>query len=95
MINITFPDGAVKQFEKGTSEYVIVDIESSNWLDASIRKSFFKTKLEATIGARNIMDVTNVNKTKANEGAAHTTASQVMLAYGRSYFFKLTYNLNF
>ncbi len=87
--------GKSQQFEKGTSEYVIVDIESSNWLDASIRKSFFKTKLEATIGARNIMNVTNVNKTKANEGAAHATASQVMLAYGRSYFFKLTYNLNF
>lgn len=88
-------NGKTQQFVEGSSEYIISTIDASNWLDASIRKSFFKNQLEATIGARNILDITNINQTRANDGAAHGTASNIMLAYGRSYFLKLTYNLNF
>lgn len=88
-------NGKTQQFVEGSSEYIISTIDDSNWLDASIRKSFLKKQLEATFGARNILDITNINQTKANDGAAHATSSNVMLAYGRSYFLKLTYNLNF
>lgn len=88
-------NGKSQQFVEGASEYVISDIDSSSWLDASIRKTFLKKKLETTIGARNILDVTNINQTRTNDGAGHNTSSQIMLAYGRSYFLKLTYNLNF
>ena len=88
-------NGKTQQFVESTSQYVISDIEASNWLDASIRKSFFKNKFDLTIGARNILDVTNVNQSRTNEGAGHAVTSSVMLAYGRSYFAKLTYNLNF
>jgi outer membrane receptor for ferrienterochelin and colicins len=88
-------NGKTQQFVEGSSEYIISTIDDSNWLDASVRKSFFKNQLEATIGARNILDITNINQTRANDGAAHATSSNVMLAYGRSYFLKLTYNLNF
>lgn len=88
-------NGKTQQFVEGSSEYIISTIDASNWLDASIRKSFFKNQLEATIGARNILDITNINQTRANDGAAHGTSSNIMLAYGRSYFLKLTYNLNF
>lgn len=88
-------NGKTQQFVESTSKYVISDIEASNWLDASIRKSFFKNKFDLTLGARNILDVTNVNQSRTNEGAGHAVTSSVMLAYGRSYFAKLTYNLNF
>lgn len=88
-------NGKTQQFVESTSKYVISDVEASNWLDASIRKSFFNNKFDLTIGARNILDVTNVNQTRTNEGAGHAVSSSVMLAYGRSYFAKLTYNLNF
>ncbi len=88
-------NGKTQQFVEGTSEYIISTIDSSHWLDFSIRKTFFKNKLETTIGARNLLNVTNVNQTKTNEGAGHSAASQIMLAYGRSYFLKITYNLNF
>ncbi|MEZ0007479.1 outer membrane receptor for ferrienterochelin and colicins [Flavobacterium sp. 28YEA47A] len=88
-------NGKTQQFVESTSSYVISDIEASNWLDASIRKSFFKNKFDLTLGARNILDVTNVNQSRTNEGAGHAVTSSVMLAYGRSYFAKLTYNLNF
>ncbi len=88
-------NGKSQQFMEGASEYIISELDSSSWLDASIRKTFFKEKLEATIGARNLLDITNINQTKTNEGTAHETSSQIMLAYGRSYFLKLTCNINF
>ena len=88
-------NGKSQQFVEGATEYIVSTIDSSHWLDASIRKTFFKEKLETTIGARNLLDVTSINQTKTNEGAGHATSSQIILAYGRSYFLKLTYNLNF
>ena len=88
-------NGKSQQFVEGSSEYIISEIEASNWLDASIRKTFFQNKLETTIGARNLLDISNINQTKTDQSAGHATASQIMLAYGRSYFFKITYNLNF
>ncbi|TGD57941.1 TonB-dependent receptor plug domain-containing protein [Flavobacterium humi] len=88
-------NGKSQQFVQGDGAYVISDIEASNWLDASVRKNFFKGKLETTLGARNLLNVTSINQTRTNEGAGHATSSQIMLAYGRSYFLKLTYNLNF
>lgn len=88
-------NGKTQQFVEGSSQYIISTVDASNWLDASARKSFFKNKLESTIGVRNILDVTNINQTTANNGSAHGTSSNVMLAYGRSYFLKLVYNLNF
>ncbi len=75
-------------------EYVISEIDPSNWLHASIRKNFFKDRFEVTMGARNICDVSNVNQSNTNQSAGHAGSSQVMLAYGRSYFVKLAYNLN-
>ncbi|WP_306351148.1 TonB-dependent receptor plug domain-containing protein [Flavobacterium sp. '19STA2R22 D10 B1'] len=88
-------NGKTQQYIEGNSEFVISDIEASNWLDASIRKSFFKNRLDFMVGARNLLDVTNVNQTRTAEGGGHATSSNIMLAYGRSYYAKLTYNLNF
>lgn len=88
-------NGKSQQFVEGATEYIVSTIDSSHWLDASIRKTFFKDKLETTIGARNLLNITSINQSRTNEGAGHATSSQIMLAYGRSYFLKLTYNLNF
>lgn len=87
-------NGKTQQFVQGTSAYILSEIDPSNWFDASIRKNFFKDKLEVTVGARNIFNITDVNRTRASEGAGHATSSTLMLAYGRSYFLKLAYNLN-
>ncbi|MDG2433521.1 TonB-dependent receptor [Flavobacterium sp.] len=88
-------NGKTQQFVEGNSKYVISEIGDSNWLDASIRKTFFSKKLDVIVGSRNLFNITNVTQSSSNSAAAHTTSSQVMLAYGRSYFLKLTYNLNF
>lgn len=88
-------NGKTQQFVEGTSEYVISEIDDSNWLDTSIRKTFFNKKLETTIGARNLFDITTVTQIGTNTNAAHATSSDIMLGYGRSFFIKLSYNLNF
>jgi outer membrane receptor for ferrienterochelin and colicins len=87
-------NGKSQQFIETTSAYVISEVDASNWLDVSVRKNFFNDKLEATIGSRNLFDIKNVNQTRTNEGAGHASSTEVLLAYGRSYFVKLTYNLN-
>jgi outer membrane receptor for ferrienterochelin and colicins len=87
-------NGKSQQFIESTSEYLISEVDSSNWLDASVRKNFFNDKLEATIGARNLFDIKNINQTRTAEGAGHASSGEVLMAYGCSYFVKLTYNLN-
>lgn len=87
-------NGRTQQFVEGASSYLLSTIDASNWLDASIRQNFFKNRLEATLGARNILDVTNVIQSGTNQSAVHAAPGEVMLAYGRSYFLKLAYNLN-
>ncbi|WP_445455883.1 TonB-dependent receptor plug domain-containing protein [Flavobacterium sp. HNIBRBA15423] len=87
--------GKTQQYLLTTDGYVLSEIEPYSWLDASIRKLFYKNRIELTIGARNLLNINNVNQSNLNQGAGHAVSSQVLLAYGRSYFFKLTYNLNF
>lgn len=87
-------NGKTQQYIEGSSSYVLSEVDPSHWLDASVRQGFFKNQLEATIGARNICNVTNVRQTNTNQTAGHAGSSEMMLAYGRSYFIKLTYNLN-
>lgn len=79
----------------GTPYYRLGEQEPFSMMDASIRKSFFNKNLELTLGVRNIFDVTSINNT-TQTGAVHGEASsQMNLFYGRSYFFKLNYILNF
>ncbi|MEO9891218.1 MAG: TonB-dependent receptor, partial [Aurantibacter sp.] len=66
-----------------------------SWLDATIKKSFFDKTFQVTLGARNLLNVTRVNTISAG-GAVHSAqSSNILLGYGRSYFLKLLYNLNF
>lgn len=87
--------GKTQQYVGATDGYVLSEVDSYSWLDVSIRKQFWKDKIELTLGARNLFDIDSVNQTRMNEGAGHSVSSQVLLAYGRSYFLKATYNLNF
>lgn len=84
----------VEVVENGENTYKLSEIESYSFLDASVKKTFFKRQFDITIGARNIFDVTNIQQGIAT-GGAHTSSTDILLGYGRSYFLKLTYNLNF
>jgi outer membrane receptor for ferrienterochelin and colicins len=74
----------------------LAKIPAYSMMDASVRKSFFGSRLDVTAGVRNLFDITSVQATNsAGTGVHGDAASALMLAYGRSYFLKLTYNLNF
>jgi outer membrane receptor for ferrienterochelin and colicins len=67
-----------------------------SWLDASLRKSFFKNTIQATLGGRNLLDVTNVGVSNSETGGVHSSNnSSLLLGYGRSYYLKLLLNLNY
>ncbi|WP_298828738.1 TonB-dependent receptor [uncultured Capnocytophaga sp.] len=75
-----------------TNGYIVSEVDPYGWLDASIKQPFLGKKLELTLGARNLLDITDVKRTLTTEG--HNTSSSVLLGYGRTFFLKLTYNLD-
>ncbi len=87
--------GKTQQYISSTDGYVLSEIEPYSWLDASVRKTFWGNKIELTLGARNLFNIDNINQTNVNQSGGHSVSSQVLLAYGRSYFLKAVYNLNF
>jgi len=80
----------------GNSQFTKATTAAYSWLDASVRKSFLNSKLDLTLGARNLGDVTNVTVSNAAVGGTHSANnSALLLGYGRSFYLKLLYNLNF
>ncbi|MEP1487411.1 MAG: TonB-dependent receptor [Algibacter sp.] len=70
--------------------------DAYNWLDASVKKTFFNKSIQATLGGRNLLDITNVNISDSATGAIHSSNNNgLLLGYGRSYYLKLLYNLKF
>ncbi len=76
------------KYEKGEQD-------AYQWLDLSVRKDFFNHALEVTAGARNLFDVIRVDTQLAKGGAHSPDPTSILLGYGRSYFVKLKYHLNF
>lgn len=78
------------------AKFILAERDDFHMLDASIRKGFYKDRFEVTLGARNLLDVTSIND-EAYVGQGHTGTGNgnVQLYYGRSYFLKLVYNLEF
>jgi len=79
----------------GNAIFILSEVASYGWMDASIRQSFFKEQFEVTLGSRNIFDVTELQASQSGSTGIHAANSGILLGYGRSYFLKLTYNLNF
>jgi outer membrane receptor for ferrienterochelin and colicins len=80
----------------GNPDFVLSEIDAFGMMDASVRQPFFGNRLDVTIGARNLLDVTSVQFNQPGGNGIHTTSSaNLLMGYGRSYFIKLTYNLNF
>ena len=89
-------NGKAREYQSDGNEYVLTTVQATNWLDASVAKSFLKNKaLDVQLGARNLLDITNVTRTGNTQTGSHAASTNVMLAYGRSYYLKLVYNLNF
>ncbi|TCI85096.1 TonB-dependent receptor plug domain-containing protein [Tenacibaculum sp. M341] len=66
-----------------------------SWFDASIKTDIINN-LVFTLGARNIFDVVTVNASDVpSEGHDASVVASRLFGNGRSYFFKLLYNINF
>ncbi len=78
----------------GTDTFLLQKIQPFSMMDASAKKLFFGNRLEATLGARNIFNIVNVRTNVAAATAHDTGSTNILMGYGRSYFLKLTYNLN-
>ena len=63
-------------------------------LDANISKSFWKEKIQLSIGAKNLLDVSSINYSSTS-GSSHSggNTGSVPISWGRSYFVSL--NLRF
>lgn len=66
-----------------------------SWMDASAKQSFWKNRIELTLGIRNLFDILRIETTAVEGGAHSAPPTNIMLGYGRSYFMKLLYNLTF
>lgn len=68
--------------------------QAYNQLDISIGKRILKS-LTVQVGGRNLTNTTNVWNTTTDDTGAHAVNStSIPVAYGRSFFFGLTYQLN-
>ena len=81
-------------FSNEDGETFVGVTESFTWLNASIRTKI-TSHLEATLGARNIFDVVNINSSTSAGSHTGATSTSRLIGNGRSYFLKLLYNLNF
>lgn len=86
--------GKTNRFVEVEGRYEIQNIQSHSWLDISAKKQFLNKKLVATLGVRNLLDVSSVATSNTSAGAHKGRSSSISMGYGRSYFVKLAYNIN-
>ncbi|MCU4155531.1 TonB-dependent receptor [Carboxylicivirga sp. A043] len=85
--------GEIQDFQLSGDVITEVRQEAYQIMNASASKSFFKNKLQTTLGVKNILDVTSVNRTNY-VGGAHSGGSGTPISYGRSFFINLIYKFN-
>lgn len=78
--------------DNGTQSVQLSEIDSYQWMDATIQKDLFKNFI-ITTGVRNLFDVVNINSTAAT-GGVHAGGGARPIGYGRSYFLGISYSLN-
>ncbi len=86
--------GETSRFVDVGGSFETQKINPFSWLDMSARTKFYRKKIEATIGVRNLLDVTNISTNSVNSGAHSGNTNNISLGYGRSYFLKIGYNIN-
>ena len=78
--------------DKGEQVPTLGQVNDYSWMDFTIQKTLWK-HFEVTMGIKNIFNVTNIAASIAT-GGAHSSGDGLAIGYGRSFVFRLTYNLN-
>lgn len=89
--------GRVQSYFTATNEsneqvISVGEIKGYHWMDATAIHSINKA-FDLTFGARNLLNIRQINNSGVS-GGAHAGGATVPVSYGRSYFLKLSYQLN-
>ncbi|MCH7401484.1 TonB-dependent receptor domain-containing protein [Belliella kenyensis] len=68
-----------------------VQLDGFHWMDLTMKKTLFGN-MDLTFGARNLLDVRNV-QSSLGDGSAHSGGASRPIGYGRSYFIGINYQL--
>lgn len=71
----------------------LAEIGSFQWADVTVQKDFLMT-FSATVGVRNLFDVTSVNNSSLTGAGVHSGGGNRPVGYGRSFFVSLAYSLS-
>lgn len=69
-------------------------MDSYHNLDVSVMKSILNKRLTANAGVRNLFDVTNIISTGGSGGVHSSAGGNAPVAWGRTFFLKLTFNIS-
>jgi len=86
--------GKTSRFIQSDGFFQTQNINPYSWLDMTASKQFLNKKIVATLGVRNLLDVSDILTNPTSSGAHTAANSAITLGYGRSYFLKLAYNIN-
>ncbi|MGA9212005.1 TonB-dependent receptor plug domain-containing protein [Kaistella sp.] len=85
-------DRIVEDKTLGITQYILTEQKAFSLMDASVSQKFWKNHFTLTVGARNILDVSEVQNSSVTGGTHSSGTSSERLFYGRSYFSRLNFN---
>lgn len=96
LLNVFYKyNGAQTNFIVGDENEILTrQMEAYHTLDVNLGSNFLENNLSVFIGAKNLMDNTNLNAAVQNSGS-HSGGSSVPIGIGRTFFLKVNYNLSF
>lgn len=81
--------GAQPLYTLRNEEIVVSKISSTEFLDCSFNRYFWKNRIQLVAGCKNIFNTTQTTITGADNSGAHTTSGSQLINQGRSYFVRL------
>jgi len=69
-------------------------INDYHMLDANVARDFFRKKINVAIGAKNLLNVTNI-QSSVSAGGVHAGGSSSPIGWGRSYYIRLQFKLQY
>lgn len=86
--------GKAVMFIQTETDLMQSSIDDYNMLDVNVSKSFWKNHILVAIGAKNLLNVTNVTSQGATVGVHSSGGSSSPIAWGRSMYVRLSMNFD-
>ncbi|MEM7038330.1 MAG: TonB-dependent receptor, partial [Bacteroidota bacterium] len=87
--------GALPGLALDDTELVQTEIAAYHTADLSLSRGFWKDRITFRAGAKNLLNVTQINSTAVGSGGVHTpVGGQLPVAWGRTWFAQLRFNFS-